>query len=64
VISDRGFTPPLRVGEVALTLNVHINTVKRIPPSDLPFFRVASRGDRRYRIEDVMEYIRRREAWT
>lgn len=63
MISDTGFTSPLRVGEVARTLNVHINTVKRIPPQEMPFFRVGHRGDRRYRVEDVLEYIRRRMSW-
>lgn len=46
--------------EVAHFLGVHVNTVKRLPPEDLPFFRVTSRGDRRYRFEDVRAYIERR----
>jgi hypothetical protein len=55
---------PLSAGEVSNRLGVHINTVKRIPPSELPFFRVSNRGDRRYLLEDVEEYIRRRTVWA
>ena len=50
----------LTVNEVGLWLGVCVNTVKRIPPADLPFFRVSTRGDRRYRQEDVIRYIARR----
>lgn len=39
---------------------VHENTLKRIPPSELPYTRVGSRGDRRYRVADVEAYIARR----
>jgi hypothetical protein len=39
------------------------NAVKRIPPAELPFFRVSSRGDRRYQQADVDAYVaRRRES--
>ena len=41
-------------------LGLHYNTMTRIPPSEIPFFRVGVRGDRRYRREDVEAYIRRR----
>lgn len=51
---------PLNVPEVANWLGVHVNTVKRIPPEEMPYFRVGSRGDRRYQIEDVKAYIIRR----
>ena len=43
--------------EVAQLLGVHINTVKRTPRGELPFFRVGSRGDRRYRMSDIQTYI-------
>jgi hypothetical protein len=55
---------PLSAWEVSNRLGVHINTVKRIPPSELPFFRVGHRGDRRYLLESVEEYIRRRSVWA
>jgi hypothetical protein len=51
---------PLTSREVAAWLGVHPNTVKRIPPTDLPYFRVGARGDRRYRVDDVCAYIERR----
>ena len=52
--------PPLHAHEAAEALSVHVNTLKRIPPSDLPYFRLGSRGDRRYRRQDVTAYIARR----
>ena len=58
MISD--IVSPLSASEVALHLGVHINTVKKIPDNELPYFRIGSRGDRRYRIEDVERYIERR----
>jgi hypothetical protein len=51
---------PLSVSEVARWLGLHPHSVKRIPPIDLPFFRVGTRGDRRYRMDDVRAYIERR----
>lgn len=44
---------PLSVRDVAEMLGVHVNTVKRLP---LPYFRVGSRGDRRYELRDVIAY--------
>jgi len=44
---------PLLVHEVADLLGVHQNTVKRLP---IPYFRVGSRGDRRYEVRDVLAY--------
>lgn len=43
--------------EVAEYLRLHLNTVKRIPPSQLPYFKFGSRGDRRYRKVDVDRYV-------
>jgi excisionase family DNA binding protein len=41
-------------------LHLHVNTVKRLGDrGELPFFRVSSRGDRRFRLEDVMEFLAR-----
>ena len=53
---------PLSVHQVATALGVHVQTVKRLPASDLPFFRVNSRGDRRYFREDLESYITVRMA--
>lgn len=51
-------THPLTPIEVAKRLRVHVNTVKRIPARELPYFRIGSRGDRRYMISDVDAYIK------
>lgn len=47
----------LGAAEVAELLRLHLNTVKRIPPSELPYFKFGSRGDRRYRRADVDRYV-------
>jgi hypothetical protein len=47
----------LSTSQVARQLGVHPNTVKRLSPFILPYFRVGTRGDRRYRLEDVEAYI-------
>jgi hypothetical protein len=51
---------PMRVSVVALALGVHPHTVKRIPSEQLAYFRVGTRGDRRYLARDVKAYIDRR----
>lgn len=47
----------LTAAEVAAHLYVSPETVKRIPPKYLPYFKVSTRGDRRYRLADVEKYI-------
>lgn len=49
----------LTAREVADSLGLHVNTVKRIPPEELPFARVVARGDRRYHWADVAAYLAR-----
>jgi excisionase family DNA binding protein len=50
----------LTASEVAEMLHLHVNTVKRLGDrGELPFFRVCSRGDRRFRLEDVMAFLAR-----
>ena len=57
-VSDLG--PLLTASEVAEMLHLHVNTVKRLGDrGELPFFRVCSRGDRRFRLEDVMSFLTR-----
>jgi hypothetical protein len=51
---------PLTAPQVAEVLGMHVNSVKRIPPVDLPYFRVGSRGDRRYEIASVIRYKSKR----
>jgi excisionase family DNA binding protein len=56
----RELGPLLTASEVAAMLHLHVNTVKRLGDrGELPFFRVSSRGDRRFRLEDVMEFLAR-----
>jgi alkylated DNA nucleotide flippase Atl1 len=42
----------LTAAEVAEMLHLHVNT-------ELPFFRVCKRGDRRFRYDDVLDFLRR-----
>lgn len=52
--------PMLTASEVAEMLHLHVNTVKRLGDrGELPFFRVCKRGDRRFRLEDVMDFLTR-----
>jgi hypothetical protein len=51
---------PLTARQVALLLGVHVNTVKRTEPSELPYFTIGTRNDRRYRPCDVRAYLIRR----
>lgn len=46
----------LNVSEAAAFLGVHVNTLKRIDPRELPFFRIGARGDRRYDALDLRKY--------
>jgi excisionase family DNA binding protein len=48
------FEPMLTTSEVARVLNVHINTVRRWSnQGTLKSYRIGSRGDRRFRKDDV-----------
>lgn len=58
--AERAPSAVLSVSEVAQLLRVHVNTIKRIPPNELPYFRVGHRGDRRYWLRDVTNYIQKR----
>jgi len=48
----------LTISEVAYLLNVHINTVRRWSnQGTLKAYRIGSRGDRRFRQEDVANFL-------
>jgi excisionase family DNA binding protein len=52
--------PMLTASEVAAMLHLHVNTVKRLGDrGELRFFRVCKRGDRRFRLEDVLDFLTR-----
>ncbi|MBX3030577.1 MAG: helix-turn-helix domain-containing protein [Chloroflexi bacterium] len=52
--------PMLTASEVADMLHLHVNTVKRLGDrGELPFYRVCKRGDRRFRLDDVMDFLAR-----
>ncbi|HEY8870329.1 MAG TPA: helix-turn-helix domain-containing protein [Candidatus Limnocylindrales bacterium] len=52
------FGPMLTASEVAEMLHLHVNTVKRLGDrGELPFYRVCRRGDRRFRLDDVMRFL-------
>jgi excisionase family DNA binding protein len=50
----------LTTSQAAKILNVHTNTIRRWSDSKILItFRIGSRGDRRYRIKDVMHLLRK-----
>ena len=50
----------LTATEVADMLHLHVNTVKRLGDrGEIPFYRVCKRGDRRFRVDDVLDFLRR-----
>ena len=50
----------LTASEVAEMLHLHVNTVKRLGDrGEIPFYRVCRRGDRRFRVDDVLDFLRR-----
>jgi excisionase family DNA binding protein len=52
--------PLLTASEVAEMLHLHVNTVKRLGDrGELPFYRVCRRGDRRFRLDDVLAFLTR-----
>ena len=58
MVSIDEMRPMLTVKDVARLLNIHVNTVRRW--SDLNIiksYRVTSRGDRRFRQEDIAHYL-------
>jgi hypothetical protein len=42
--------------QVAKYFGIHVNTLKRIPETALPYMRFGARGDRRYHKADVEIY--------
>jgi excisionase family DNA binding protein len=58
VVAANELGPMLTASEVAQMLHLHVNTVKRLGDrGELPFYRVCKRGDRRFRLDDVMRFL-------
>jgi len=48
----------LNIKDVARILNVHINTIRRWSNEGaLKSYRLGPRGDRRFRLEDIIDFI-------
>ena len=66
---NNNISPMLTTSEVARILNVHINTVRRWSNQGiLESHRIGSRGDRRFRKEDVDKFLNKNisggiESW-
>jgi hypothetical protein len=50
----------VNAAEACVILGIHLNTLKRTPPDELSFFRIGRRGDRRYKRDDLLDYMARR----
>ena len=60
-VLEEGETIPrmLRVGEMARVLHVHPDTLRKWSGSGLiPSYRIGSRQDRQFLLNDVMDYLR------
>lgn len=54
--------PLLTAKEVGVRLGTTFRAVKTIPTAELPYFRVGTRGDRRYDPADVERYLAARKV--
>jgi excisionase family DNA binding protein len=58
MVDEREIRPMLTVREVAELLHIHTNTVRRWSDQGvLRAYRIAHRGDRRFRREDVAHFL-------
>jgi len=56
--NPRKIDPMLTTSDVARLLNIHINTVRRWSNQGiLKTYRIGSRGDRRFRREDITSFL-------
>jgi len=61
--SDSKLEPMLTTRDVARLLNVHMNTVRRWSNQGIiKAYRIGSRGDRRFRQEDVTYFLSIKDA--
>ena len=60
VIKNNRVEAMLTISEVAQSLNVHINTVRRWSNQGLlKAYRIGSRGDRRFHQQDITNFLAR-----
>jgi len=58
MVIDKNLDPMLTASDVARLLNVHLNTVRRWSNQGvLRAYRIGSRGDRRFRQEDIAYFL-------
>ena len=58
MVNESNIDPMLTTSDVARLLNVHINTVRRWSNQGvIKAYRIGSRGDRRFRQEDVSSFL-------
>ena len=58
MLNSEMMSPMLTVREVARLLNIHVNTVRRWGDRGiLQSYRITSRGDRRFKREDVEHFL-------
>jgi excisionase family DNA binding protein len=58
MVNNNNIDPMLTTSEVARILSVHINTVRRWSNQGvLKSYRIGSRGDRRFRREDINSFF-------
>ena len=58
VVRNNQVESMLTISEVAQSLNVHINTLRRWSNQELlKAYRIGSRGDRRYRQQDIENFL-------
>jgi excisionase family DNA binding protein len=56
--NENSIDPMLTTSDVARLLNVHINTIRRWSNQGiLKAYRIGSRGDRRFRQDDVTSFL-------
>jgi len=54
----------LKVGGVARILRLHPNTVRKLSNNGkLKSYRIGSRGDRRFKPEDINQFLNGRQEW-
>mgnify|MGYP001362309844 CR=1 FL=1 len=54
----------LKPRDAAAYIGVHVNTLRAFPPERLPYMVVSARGDRRYLLADLSEYVGSRTVRT